>query len=721
MNNLSTTIQGQPSERRWLIQFLTIFVWSSIAVALFAGAIFVVSFSVAAGLTAAFIAFCAGVLAWARALARHGQIERAGVVLFIMNLVSGVSITLFIPSAMPAVICAPLAAVVITVPYLSRATLRRLLPLAWLSAIVMVLLANYVQLFPPAPWLNGIPLLVGVSSGIGMVLLMLQRYHERLMSLLDSANHANSALRDAQTGLEATVAARTAALQEREKRFRAISEMTSDYVCRLHVVEGDVILDWVTEDPFTRITGYSLAELESYGGWRSMFYHEDRHMLEEGMRVLLRGEIYVAEQRIITRQGEMRWLLHYARPEWDEQGQRITAILVAAQDITSRKQHEQQIERLAYYDPLTGLANRRLLHNRLTTMLHDANQHNGSLAVLYLDLDRFKAVNDTLGHDVGDELLVQVAERLRACVRTSDVLARLGGDEFAVLLPDAHEGQAAMVARRMLEQLDPAFTVRAQTMHVSGSIGVACYPRDGVLMGDLFQHADIAMYRAKLRGGQYQLYHPSMHTYRQEQLQLEAELRQAIDADELTLHFQPILDLHTGTLQRVETLVRWPHRTRGLVPPGQFIPMAEESGLIRPLDRWVVRAALAQAAHWVSSGQPRHVAINLSVHSLQDGDMVEYVALDDFGSGYASLSYLKQLPVDIIKADRSFVQGIGRDQKDEGVLQALLALGKGLGLTMVAEGVEQEEQLAWLRQAGYDQAQGFLLGRPAPAEALAVV
>ncbi|MCU0494298.1 MAG: sensor domain-containing diguanylate cyclase, partial [Chloroflexaceae bacterium] len=258
-----------------------------------------------------------------------------------------------------------------------------------------------------------------------------------------------------------------------------------------------------------------------------MIHPDDWFILDELAESALNGGTHVAEFRIINREGDARWLRYFACAEWDEAGEHVVGILGAAQDVTERKHHEQQIEQLAYYDALSGLANRRLLHLRTAEALDIAQKRERPFAVLYLDLDRFKAVNDTLGHETGDDLLKQVAERLRTCVRTSDLLARLGGDEFAVLLTSADEKQAIAVAQRMLHQFDQAFVVRDHRLWVGGSIGIACYPRDGAQVGTLLKHADIAMYRAKGRGGQYQVYDETLNTYRHEQLRLEADLRQA--------------------------------------------------------------------------------------------------------------------------------------------------------------------------------------------------
>jgi diguanylate cyclase (GGDEF)-like protein/PAS domain S-box-containing protein len=521
-------------------------------------------------------------------------------------------------------------------------------------------------------------------------------------------------------------------------------------------------VDWST-NTFARLTGYTEVEIDARGGLESLVHPEDRTAFIAGYGAIAANRSRNVEFRIIDAHGQTRWLFLSIRPVWSESEQRVVQALGAFQDITERKRYEEQISQLAFYDSLTSLGNRRLLLDRLTRFVEDPPTESHILTVIYLDLDRFKLVNDTLGHEIGDALLIQVAERLRACVRDGDLLTRLGGDEFAVVLPSTNEEQAACVAQRMLDQFDPPFQVAGQDVRVGISVGIACYPRDGEQVGTLLQHADIAMYAAKAQGNRYRIYHPTLHTYREEQLQIESDLRAAIDNDDLTLHYQPIRDLRTNTIERVEALVRWIHPTRGPISPGVFIPIAEESGLIRALDRWVLRAGMMQAACWAQSDTPLVVAVNLSTVSLQERDLTAYVraclaetgapsshlvieitesaamrdpsttigilnelrgmgtqiALDDFGRGYASLNYLASLPVDTVKVDREFVAEIGVNQKHEGVLRALITLCRSLGLTVVAEGVETDAQLRWLMAEGYDQAQGYFIGRPAPAATLA--
>lgn len=435
----------------------------------------------------------------------------------------------------------------------------------------------------------------------------------------------------------------------------------------------------------------------------------------------------------------------------------LTAFTAHLRDISERKRYEAEIEHLAYHDPLTSLANRRLLRVRAEQVLALARRGGWGVALGYLDLDRFKEVNDTLGHDAGDELLKEVAKRLQGTLREEDVLARLGGDEFAILLSEVQEEVAATVAQRLLEKLRQPFVVVGHTLHISASLGLAFFPQDAEDLPELMRAADVAMYRAKGERGSFAFYRADLSPYSRERLSLEQELHQALEGREFTLYYQPILNLSQGRVDKLEALLCWPHPVRGMILPGEFIPVAEESGLVRRLDRWVLRQATSRA---VSLGL--EVAVNISAKSLVSPDLPKWVeaalgesrldagwlwleitetallhdpdmalrnlealralgvriALDDFGMGYSSLSHLKRLPVDLLKIDCSFVAGIGQEAHDEEIIRAMVALGHGLGLKVLAEGVETAEQLEWLRRVGCDMAQGYHLGRPMPPDEL---
>jgi diguanylate cyclase (GGDEF)-like protein len=454
-------------------------------------------------------------------------------------------------------------------------------------------------------------------------------------------------------------------------------------------------------------------------------------------------------------------IVGYAAPLFDASG-RTRGAIGAFLDITARKQAEEQVRNLAYHDALTGLPNRLLFQDRLALAVAQAHRHRQGLAVLFLDLDRFKVINDSLGHTVGDRLVREVAARLRTCVREGDTVARLGGDEFTLLLP--HVGQAvdaAKVAKKVLDLVRIPFDIDARELFVTASMGISLYPDDGVDAETLVKNADTAMYRAKEQGRDlYQLYTPAMNATALERLALESSLRRALSQDELVLHYQPIFDVAAQRVQGVEALLRWHHPELGLVPPADFIPLAEVTGLILPMGPWVLRTACAQARAWQERQPGLSVAVNLSARQFQEASLVAQVtdaladsgldprclqleitessamqnaqtaiqtlrelkalgvglSIDDFGTGYSSLSYLKRFPIDTLKIDQSFIRDIGRDPDDAAIASAIIALAHTLKLTVVAEGVETAGQLAFLAAHGCDRSQGYLLSRPLPAD-----
>ena len=418
---------------------------------------------------------------------------------------------------------------------------------------------------------------------------------------------------------------------------------------------------------------------------------------------------------------------------------------------------------LALHDPLTDLPNRTLFQERAQEALLAAQRAGSGLAVILLDLDQFKGVNDTLGHQTGDELLRQLGSRLRDTVREVDTIARLGGDEFALLLPSISTVQGAVeVATRTLGALSKPFVLGGLTFEIDASLGVALYPDNGDDVGVLLQRADVAMYVAKGRKTGFEFYTPEIDSYSPERLVLLGELRRAIADDELVLHYQPEIDMATGRIRCAEALVRWEHATRGLVPPDQFVPLAEHTELIGPLTAWVLDHALAQCQHWQESGLDLSVAVNISARNLHNLDFATHVggllrkwkidparlqlemtessvmadparamtiltqlrslgvslAIDDFGTGYSSLSYLQRLPVNDIKIDKSFVMNMGEDANDAVIVRSTIELAHNLGLGVIAEGVETEEAWNQLAALGCNVAQGFLMCRPVPADEL---
>ncbi len=475
------------------------------------------------------------------------------------------------------------------------------------------------------------------------------------------------------------------------------------------------------------------------------------------------GEEVVDMEMDLVRDGmQVATILGYAGPLLDDDGKPRGAIGVCL-DITERKRVEEQVRSLAYRDSLTGLPNRLLFHDRLSMAVASAHRHRRGVAVLFLDLDRFKVINDSLGHSVGDRLLQEVADRLRACVREGDSVARLGGDEFTVLLQDVGvPADAARIAEKVLDALRAPFRLDGHELFVTGSVGVSLFPEDGQSAETLIKHADTAMYRAKEQGRDgLQLYTPVMSVAALERLALESGLRRALVRNEFVLHYQPILDIAGRKLHGVEALLRWRHPELGLLGPDRFLPLAESTGLVLRIGPWVLGQACRQVRDWQQRGHPElSLAVNMSARqflqpgllgtvssvldetglapgcleieitetdAMQNADLMGEtlrglvslgvrLSIDDFGTGYSSLGYLKRFPIQTLKIDRSFVGDVVSDQDDAAIVSAILAMARTLMLHVVAEGVETAEQLEFLSSRGCERAQGFYLGRPLPQE-----
>ncbi len=488
---------------------------------------------------------------------------------------------------------------------------------------------------------------------------------------------------------------------------------------------------------------------------------------------VLRGETAQARRAVIA---DLRHALHRRQPalfELRAQEHTVQAEfhpvaggrwVVTLEDVSTRKATEARADAMARLDPLTGLPNRLLLRERLAEALARLARNGEACALLVIDLDRFKPVNDTLGHPIGDALLEKVADRLRSTVRPTDTVARIGGDEFVILqtgIRDAAGTQA--LARRVVDLIGRTYMVEGHLLTIGASVGVALAPEDGADADKLLKNADLALYRAKLDGrGTYRFFEPEMDARMQARRKLELDMRQALARREFQLHYQPQLQLESGRLIGCEALIRWRHPERGLVSPLDFIPLAEEIGLIVPIGEWVIRQACRDAMTWPA---PMSVAVNVSPAQFKSDRLVETiisalatsglpaqrleveitegvllqenektlqtlhrlrelgvrVSMDDFGTGYSSLSYLRSFPFDKIKIDRSFVQDLATKPDGEAIIRAIAGLGKSLGMTTVAEGVETPEQMQRIRLEGCTDVQGYLISKPVPTEDLAHV
>jgi diguanylate cyclase (GGDEF)-like protein len=473
---------------------------------------------------------------------------------------------------------------------------------------------------------------------------------------------------------------------------------------------------------------------------------------------------YSIYHRIVLPDGTERIVHEQAEVTFDENDKPVRMV-GTVQDVTEFQRAQERLNYLAHYDTLTGLPNRLLLQDRLNLAMAEADRRDRVVAVMFLDLDRFKIINDTLGHDVGDALLKSVAERLTTCVRAGDTISRLGGDEFTVILANvAHVDDVARVAQKIIDSFAPPFNIAGRELFMSTSIGITLYPFDDDKLDSLLRNADAAMYHAKEMGrNTFQFYTAELNRRTAKRLQLETALRHALERNELLLHYQPQVNLKTGKIIGAEALLRWQHPEMGLIPPLDFIPLAEETGLIVPIGEWVLRTACRQAQAWHRAGFPRfQVAVNLSGRQLQHRDLAKLVkkvlketglnprhldleltesllmhntgetlaameelhthgaafSMDDFGTGYSSLAYLKRFPIDTLKIDQSFVRDIPTDPDDAAIAQAIIAMAHSLGIRVIAEGVETAKQLAFMRAHQCDGMQGYYFSKPVPAEAM---
>jgi diguanylate cyclase (GGDEF)-like protein/PAS domain S-box-containing protein len=586
-----------------------------------------------------------------------------------------------------------------------------------------------------------------IWTGVAVIVLIVLR---QVLALLENISYWRR--------LEAKVEARTDDLRRSEARFRSLVTNSSDVIT---VVAPDGTIRYLSPSAHT-VLGYEPGELSRVTATR-LLHPDDAPRVMAAARELGAGrtETRTVEFRFRHKDGGWRYVEAIASDLRNDVA--VGAFVINARDITERKALEEQLTHRAFHDPLTGLANRALFADRVGHALGRRGRGRDPIAVLFLDLDDFKNVNDSLGHGVGDDLLTAVANRLFNCVGPGDTVARLGGDEFAVLveqMTDAFEG--ARVAERIIEALATPFEISGKQVFIRASIGISTSPPASDSVHELMRTADVAMYTAKAHGkGLYEVFEQSMHAVLIQRLELEADLRKALEDDQLELQYQPIVALKTGRIRSLEALVRWRHPELGLMLPDRFIQLAEETGLIVPIGRWVLRQACKQARRWQRDfrfNPAIRLAVNLSARQLQEPELIREVqdalddsglnpgllmleitesvlvednahavaklgelrglgvrvVVDDFGTGYSSLSYLRRLPIDILKVDRAFLDGMKPGSPEAALVEAIVAMSHSLGLASVAEGVERADQAAELTRMGCNLAQGFYFARPAP-------
>jgi diguanylate cyclase (GGDEF)-like protein/PAS domain S-box-containing protein len=528
------------------------------------------------------------------------------------------------------------------------------------------------------------------------------------------------------------------------------------------VIITDAENNFVSVNPaFTKMTGYTQDEILGKNPSIMSSGQHDAEFYQQMWDEIIKNGYWQGEIWNRRKNNEIypKWLSIVAVQDSNNKIQNYIAV---SSDISERKAADERIHFMAHYDALTGLPNRVLLHDRLLQAILHAKRKNTKVAILFLDLDRFKIINDTLGHSVGDLLLQAVAKRLQKCVRATDTVARIGGDEFIIVLNDLVDSDlVGKVAQKIMTTIAESFLIREQELHTTTSIGISLFPADGVANEELISNADVAMYRAKENGkNTYQFFTSSMNTSSYERLTVENKLRRALERQEFILHYQPQVDSGTGKIIGAEALVRWQNPEIGLVPPDMFISLAEENGLIVPIGEWVLREACRQNAEWQKLGLPKlTVAVNLSAMQFHQKNLTDMIAealketglhsdwleleitesgimkhgnaistlnelrdmgiklsIDDFGTGYSSLSHLKKFPLNKLKIDKSFVDDITTDHDDAAIASAIISMAKSLHLKVIAEGVENKEQLAFLQSQGCYEIQGYFFSRPLPAK-----
>ncbi|WP_206603123.1 GGDEF/EAL domain-containing response regulator [Leptolyngbya ohadii] len=585
---------------------------------------------------------------------------------------------------------------------------------------------------------------------------VLEQHHTRiqLREIIAEKNRLSQAI------VQTTASAKSS-LSESEERYSLAMQGANDGIWDWNLQTNQVYFSprWKT------MLGHEPHEVcDRLEEWFDRVHPEDLYLLKRQIAAHVTGETthFECEYRMQHRDGSFRWMLSRGLAVRDGAGQ-ATRIAGSQTDMTAWKQARDKLIHDAFYDTLTGLPNRVLLTERMRRAIEVVRRNSNLMfAVLFIDLDRFKVINDSLGHMIGDQLLVAIARRFLHCLRPTDTIARLGGDEFVVLLEEVRDVHTAMtVADRIQVELSESFLLEGHEVYTAASIGIALSTVGYDQPEDVLRDADIAMYRAKAQGrGRYEIFQPGMHRNAMALLQLETDLRRAVERQELCLHYQPIVSLRTRQVMGVEALVRWHHPQRGLISPAEFIPLAEETGLIVPIGSWVLREACRQLSQWQSEAGMKNllvVHVNLSGRQFspqiteevrqvlqETGLLAEQLkleitetvlmenaelaiailnqlrqigvqlAIDDFGTGYSSLSYLHRLPIDTLKIDRSFISKIDQDGEQLAIVRTIITLAWNLGMEVIAEGIETPKQLAQLKALRCEYGQGFLFAKPSP-------
>jgi len=543
-------------------------------------------------------------------------------------------------------------------------------------------------------------------------------------------------------------------IRKSEEMYRLITENSSDLIS---IIDAEGKFKYVSPS-HRSLLGYELADFEQHYMYE-WIHEEDREHFNKAIQdQQVTGEASpLLELRVRTKHSDYYDMETGINPIIDPSGI-VSSLVLVMRNITERKRSERMIHHLAYHDTLTDLPNRRLFMDRLRKEIHQAKQLRLQLAIMFLDLDRFKNINDSLGHEAGDLILIEASQRISQCIRSNDMVARLGGDEFIVLLTNiSSPEEVASISRRIQQSLQKPIDFKGKLFHISCSMGIALFPSDGREPKELMKRADMALYAVKDSGRNgISFFRLDMEERSLERILLENELKKAIQQGQFHLDYQPKLDIATGQLIGMEALVRWNHPELGRIPPNKFIPIAEETGLILPLGEWVLRHGCEQNKKWQDQGYlPLKLSVNLSVRQFYQSDLLVkikeilqqtglepqwlelevtesvfadldnaaailqkirdlgiHTSIDDFGTGYSSFGYIQRLPIDTLKIDASFIRDIHQNKESHAIVKAILTIAQTLGLNVIAEGVENQEQLAVLSEDGCDQGQGFLFSKP---------